>query len=163
MQKLTSAVKRAALRVDKRAVMPILRGILTEIGSDGEFAVTGTDLDSYFKTGSVSKAVISVVVEPKALLAALKLINRDVMVELAGEVLKVASTQGHVSVNVPTLGFGEDFPVPETVVADLGGAFEGATVLSEQEVEVIAGKVAPVCARYDTMSILGGVELQGRG
>ena len=60
--KLTSAVKRAALRVDKRAVMPILRGILTEIGSDGEFAVTGTDLDSYFKTGSVSKAVISVVV-----------------------------------------------------------------------------------------------------
>ena len=29
------------------------------------------------------------------------------MVELAGEVLKVASTQGHVSVNVPTLGFGE--------------------------------------------------------
>ncbi len=158
--KLTSAVKRAALRVAKYVVQPILRGILLEIGADGSYAVTGTDLDSYFKAGSVDKAVVSVVVEPKALLAALKLINGDVMVELAGEVLKVASTQGHVSVNVPTLGFGEDFPAPETVVANFGGAFAGATVLSEREVEVIAGKVAPVCAQYDTASILGGVSFK---
>lgn len=158
--KLTSAVKRAALRVAKRAVQPILRGILLEISNDGDFAVTGTDLDSYFKTGSVGKAVASVVVEPKALLAALKPINGEVMVKLDGEVLKVASTHGHVSVNVPTLGFGEDFPSPETVVANFGGAFEGATVLSEREVEVIAGKVAPVCAQYDTASILGGVSFK---
>lgn len=157
---LTSAVKRAALRVNKRAVQPILRGILLEIGAADGYAVTGTNLDSYFKTGSVDKPVVGVVVEPKALLAALKLINGDVMVELAGEVLKVASTQGHVSVNVPTLGFREDFPAPETVVAELGGEFEGATVLSEREVEVIASKVAPVCAQYDTVGILGGVSFK---
>lgn len=157
--KLTTAVKRAALRVNKRSVMPILSGILLEIGSEGEFAVTGTDLDSYFKTGNVGKAVVSVVVEPKALLAALKLINKEVEVvlELTGEVLKVTSTQGHVTVNVPTLGFGEDFPSPDNLY---GGDFEAVTALPEQEINVLADKIAPVCASYDTASVLRGINFK---
>lgn len=152
----TTLLSRAAMGAVKRATRATLTGVNVVASTDKSLSLIGTDLDTWvIAEGRCIGAdgYMSIVIEPKAALAALKNMREDLLtVSAKVDSLEIELICGKTSLKLQALGFGADYPTPPTVSAN-----SGAFTLAAHEAHSIIDKVSYCASQVDKHSILGGV------